>query len=116
MNILDIWPENMFKQKLRMNPSAFHSIVGMISQHFVFSNNSHNDQVSIQLQFAVARYRFGRSGNGASPADVFHSIAGMISIIRNELSICWQYAGSKLEVQDSHFDSHVVAVKSHPPH
>lgn len=90
VNILDTWPEYTFKQKLRMSPSAFHSIVGMISQHFVFSNNSHNDQASSQLQFAVAMYRFGRSGNGASRADVagvFGISPGSVTLFTNRVMI-----------------------------
>lgn len=60
-----------FVQMVRVTPTCFAHILGLIENNHIFQNNSSNQpQVPVETQLAVALYRFGHYGNGASIADV----------------------------------------------
>ena len=59
-----------FKEDVRMSREAFADLTNRLSGHRVFHNTSRHPQRSVQLQFMVALYRFGCSGNGASVGKV----------------------------------------------
>lgn len=54
-----------FRQALRVSPSTFDSILQRISGDPVFANQSHQSQMPIEEQLAIALYRFGHNGNAA---------------------------------------------------
>jgi hypothetical protein len=60
----------IFRQYLRVSPCCFDALLAAISNDPVFSNNSNNEQLPIETQLAVALYRFGHYGNGASILEV----------------------------------------------
>jgi len=70
LNVIRSWPEQKFQQTFRMTPIAFQKILGMISNHSVFYNDRHTYQIQPEFQLAVALYRFGLSGTGASRANI----------------------------------------------
>ncbi|KAJ7219519.1 hypothetical protein GGX14DRAFT_560601 [Mycena pura] len=55
-----------FRQALRIGPETFDALLITIQQDSVFANNSNNAQLPVDQQLAVALYRFGHDGNGAS--------------------------------------------------
>jgi len=61
---------NQFLRIVRVSPFVFNSIVDMIEHDLVFQNNSQHEQTPVDVQLAVALYRMGRYGNGASLEDV----------------------------------------------
>ncbi|KIY70502.1 hypothetical protein CYLTODRAFT_441951 [Cylindrobasidium torrendii FP15055 ss-10] len=61
---------NRFVDMVRVSPYVFASILELIEDNPIFHNNSPNPQEPVELQLAVALYRLGRYGNGASVKDV----------------------------------------------
>jgi hypothetical protein len=59
-----------FLQMVRVTPACFSHILGLIEGHHIFSNNSNNQQISVETQLAVTLYQLGRYGNGSSVQDV----------------------------------------------
>ncbi|KAI0339356.1 hypothetical protein BDW22DRAFT_1455884, partial [Trametopsis cervina] len=59
-----------FREQLRVSPTTFDRIVEALRGDLVFSNNSHNPQMAVDSQLAIALYRFGRNGNGVTVQDV----------------------------------------------
>ncbi|KAG0692837.1 hypothetical protein DFH29DRAFT_1008046 [Suillus ampliporus] len=55
-----------FRESLRVSPYTFDKICTELSSDPVFTNNSQNEQIPLADQLAVALYRFGHDGNGAS--------------------------------------------------
>ncbi|KAF8890351.1 hypothetical protein BD779DRAFT_1671316 [Infundibulicybe gibba] len=55
-----------FRQNLRVSPGTFDNLVIRIQDNPVFTNNSHNHQFPVEIQLAIALYRFGHDGNAAS--------------------------------------------------
>ena len=68
--ILDKLNEARFKEDVRMSREAFTDLTNRLSGHQVFHNISRYSQRSVKLQFMVALYRFGCSGNGTSVGKV----------------------------------------------
>lgn len=63
-------PNEKWKEDTRMTRDAFEHIVELIKSDPVFQNDSNNKQAPVEIQLAVALYRFGTYGNGASVAQV----------------------------------------------
>ena len=61
---------DLFVQMLRVSPRVFTVVIELIKDHPIFRNNSNVPQTPVDYQLAVALYRMGRFGNGASLADV----------------------------------------------
>lgn len=55
-----------FRQVLRMFCERFHRVLEVISKYAGISNNPRHPQKYVELQLAVALYRFGHFGNGTS--------------------------------------------------
>ncbi|KAF7323210.1 DDE Tnp4 domain-containing protein [Mycena chlorophos] len=55
-----------FRAELRVNPSTFDALVRELEDDPVFHNNSNTAQAAVDLQLAVALYRFGHDGNASS--------------------------------------------------
>ena len=53
-----------------MSPDNFDELIKKIEGHVVFQNNSPMKQFPVQVQLAVALYRFGHNGNAASVGGV----------------------------------------------
>ena len=53
-----------------MDPSCFDDLVDVIKDDDVFHNNSHNPQMPIDEQLAIALFRFGHYGNAANTMKV----------------------------------------------
>lgn len=56
----------MFRSAFRLNPDTFDALASVISYHPVFHNSSHNSQLPVEWQLAIALFRFGHYGNAAS--------------------------------------------------
>ncbi|KDR82166.1 hypothetical protein GALMADRAFT_60335 [Galerina marginata CBS 339.88] len=59
-----------FINMLRVSPLVFETILTLIEEHPVFTNNSNNAQTPVEQQLAVTLFRLGRYGNGASVEDI----------------------------------------------
>ncbi|KAF8156741.1 hypothetical protein B0H34DRAFT_658467, partial [Crassisporium funariophilum] len=55
-----------FRRNLRVAPSTFDALVGRIEGHSIFENQSNSQQFPVEIQLAIALYRFGHDGNAAS--------------------------------------------------
>ena len=53
-----------------MTPECFDALLAAIQGHPIFHNNSHVEQLSVDVQLAIALYRFGHYGNAASVCKV----------------------------------------------
>jgi len=56
----------IFRSYLRIDPGCFDDLVHVLKDDPVFHNNSHNPQMPVDEQFAIALFRFGHYGNAAS--------------------------------------------------
>ena len=61
---------HLFRQKLRVEPEIFDDILDLISDHPIFSNNSHNPQLPVSIQLAIFLNRAGHYGNAIAVEDV----------------------------------------------
>jgi DNA-binding CsgD family transcriptional regulator len=59
-----------FIHLLRVTPPIFNTILNLIEDHPIFTNNSNNAQAPVESQLAVTLYRMGRYGNSASVEEV----------------------------------------------
>jgi hypothetical protein len=56
----------IFRSYLRVTVSCFDALVSVLEEDPTFHSNSHNGQMPVAEQLAIALYRFGHYGNGAS--------------------------------------------------
>lgn len=59
-----------FVNMLRVTPLVFQTILTLIEQHPIFTNNSNNSQTSVEQQLAITLFQMGQYGNGASIEDI----------------------------------------------
>ncbi|KAI0753036.1 hypothetical protein C8Q80DRAFT_1053153, partial [Daedaleopsis nitida] len=57
---------DMFRTELRVNPATFHRLVIRLQDDPVFTNQSPNAQLPVEVQIAITLYRFGHFSNAAS--------------------------------------------------
>ena len=55
-----------FRRNLRVSPSTFDELVTRIEDDSIFQNRSNRMQYPVDIQLALALYRFGHDGNAAS--------------------------------------------------
>ncbi len=55
-----------FRRNLRVSPTTFDALVSRIEGHQVFENRSNSQQFPVEIQLAIALFRFGHEGNAAS--------------------------------------------------
>ncbi|KAJ4476005.1 hypothetical protein C8J55DRAFT_536766 [Lentinula edodes] len=55
-----------FQRNIRVSPSTFDELLARICDHPVFISQGSAHQIPIQHQLAIAMFRFGHFGNGAS--------------------------------------------------
>ncbi|KAF8226851.1 hypothetical protein L208DRAFT_1299822 [Tricholoma matsutake] len=60
----------IFCSYLCINPSCFEDLVNIVQDDPIFSNNSNNPQMPVQVQVAITLYCFGHYGNAASTMKV----------------------------------------------
>jgi hypothetical protein len=72
LNVQKHQQPDQFRQALRVSPATFDHMVERISNDPVFSNDSPNAQISVELQLSIALYRFGHDGNAVSQQMVAH--------------------------------------------
>jgi hypothetical protein len=72
LNIQKHQQPDQFRQALRVSPATFDRMVERISDDPVFSNDSPNAQISVELQLSITLYRFGHDGNAVSQQMVVH--------------------------------------------
>ena len=58
--------DERFKQEVRMSRMAFDRLLGRITTHKIYQNNSNCHQTPVHLQLLVTMYRLGCHGNGVS--------------------------------------------------
>ncbi|KAF7348137.1 hypothetical protein MSAN_01766500 [Mycena sanguinolenta] len=76
--------DDHFRQALRVSPQTFDKLVACLENDPVFSNNSNQSQLSVDQQLAVALYRFGHDGNGAS----VQSVANWAGLGKGTVHLC----------------------------
>ena len=59
-----------FRSYLRITPQCFDDLIATIRDDPIFHNNSNNFQMPVEVQIAIALYRFGHYGNAASQMKV----------------------------------------------
>jgi hypothetical protein len=72
LHLLDDWrvhSPDRFRRKLRVEPDTFDSLVSLLLDNPVFSNQSNCPQLPVHLQLSVFLFRAGHYGNAASPED-----------------------------------------------
>jgi hypothetical protein len=72
LHLLDYWRVHFpdrFRRKLRVEPETFNSLVTLIANNPIFSNNSNSPQLPVSMQLSVFLFRAGHYGNAASPED-----------------------------------------------
>lgn len=65
-DMLWLWPDDVFKQEVRMSKRCFIIFISMIENHEVFKSKSNHKQKSVWIQAMVVLRRFGGNGNGNS--------------------------------------------------
>lgn len=55
-----------FREELRVTPFTFDRLVARLADDPIFTNNSEKAQMPVENQVAIALWRFGRFGNGAT--------------------------------------------------
>ncbi|PPQ94789.1 hypothetical protein CVT25_008391 [Psilocybe cyanescens] len=55
-----------FRRNLQVLPSTFNKLIECIKDHPVFANHSNATQFPVEIQLAIALYRFGHDGNATS--------------------------------------------------
>jgi hypothetical protein len=70
LTALKVGREDHFRQALRVSPQTFDTLVARLETDPIFFNNSNQPQLPVELQVAVALYRFGHDGNAASMQSV----------------------------------------------
>lgn len=60
----------IFRSYVRIWPECFDTLLAAIKDDPVFHNNSQNEQHPVEEQLAIALYRFGHFGNGATTLKV----------------------------------------------
>ncbi|EIN09276.1 hypothetical protein PUNSTDRAFT_44660 [Punctularia strigosozonata HHB-11173 SS5] len=73
-----------FRQELRINPTTFDLLVSSIENDVVFSNNSQNAQIPVEIQVAITLWRLGHNGNAAS----LQSAASWAGVGKGTVSLC----------------------------
>lgn len=71
--LLNDWKMNrpeIFRSYTRLTPACFDDLVSILQDDPVFHNASNNPQMPVPEQLAIALYRFGHYGNGASTLKV----------------------------------------------
>lgn len=72
LNVYKTLRPDFFRHYIRVSPATFDRLVDTLAADPVFINDSHNEQIPVDIQVAVTLYRFGRNGNGVS----LQSVAG----------------------------------------
>jgi hypothetical protein len=73
LHLLEHWREespDRFCQKLRVDPETFDSLVALIEDNPIFSNNSNCPQLPVPLQLSVFLFCASHYGNAVSPEDM----------------------------------------------
>ena len=86
LHLLDHWREHSperFRRKLRVDPTTFDSLVVLIQDNSIFSNNSNCSQVPVHVQLAVFLFRAGHYGNAASPEDIAQWVGLSVGTVKN---------------------------------
>ncbi|KIK22955.1 hypothetical protein PISMIDRAFT_101396 [Pisolithus microcarpus 441] len=60
----------LFRKQLRVDPLIFDDILGQISGHSIFQNQSNNRQLPVAIQLAIFLFQAGHYGNACAPEDV----------------------------------------------
>src|SRR5258708_15197968 len=102
-----------FQLNLCVSPSTFNTLLTLVENHPVFYNSSHQDQMPVECQLAIALYRFGHFGNAASvelvaqwarcsTGSVVNATCRVIRsfLLLHDQAICWPNAEEKREASD----------------
>jgi lambda repressor-like predicted transcriptional regulator len=79
-----------FVNMLRITPLVFQTILTLIEDHPVFTNESNNAQTPVEQQLAVTLFRMGRYGNGASVEDVARQAGCSEGSVENFTDRCFE--------------------------
>jgi hypothetical protein len=74
---------HLFRKAVRVNPSTFDKLVGLIEDHPVFHNNSNYPQLAPATQLAIFLNRAGHYGNRAGPDDLADWVGKSTGTIEN---------------------------------
>ncbi|KAJ7722966.1 hypothetical protein B0H16DRAFT_1272303, partial [Mycena metata] len=84
LTALKVGREDHFRQALRVSPQTFDTLITRLEKDPVFFNNSNQPQLPVELQVAVALYRFGHDGNAAS----MQSVANWAGLGKGTVHLC----------------------------
>ncbi|KIK14158.1 hypothetical protein PISMIDRAFT_117524 [Pisolithus microcarpus 441] len=73
----------LFRKQLRVDPLIFDDILGQISGHVIFQNQSNNKQLPIAIQLAIFLFRAGHYGNACTPEDVVQWVGVSVGTVVN---------------------------------
>ena len=83
LNVLPNYDDKRFKSTLRVSRSDFKLILDIIASNSVFNDPKRRGRVEpVELQLAIALYRFGFDGSGASHCNVGQKF-GVLSLSPN---------------------------------
>ena len=78
-----------FVNMLRVTPLVFQTILTLIEQHPIFTNNSNNSQMSVEQQLAITLFQMGQYGNGASIEDIARQAGCAEGSVENYTDRCF---------------------------
>jgi hypothetical protein len=79
-----------FINMLRVSPLVFLSLLDLIEDHNVFRNDANLSQTPVEKQLAVALFRMGRYGNGASVEDIARGAGCSEGSVENYTNRCFE--------------------------
>ena len=66
LNLYKAWDSKRFRRNIRVDPSTFDFLLGLIINDPVFISQSNVPQLPVEQQLAITLYRFGHYGSAAS--------------------------------------------------
>lgn len=72
-----------FRQKVRVNPEIFDSILDQISDHPIFHSESHNSQLPVAIQLTIFLNHAGHYGNGSTPDEICEWVGVSVGSVTN---------------------------------
>ena len=75
---------------LQVSPTVFQTLVHLIENHPIFSNNCNVPQKPVDLQLATTLYHMGRYGNGACIKDIARMTGGSEGNVENATKRCFE--------------------------
>jgi hypothetical protein len=76
-----------FREEIHLTPASFDALVAKIADDPVFSNNSNQPQLPVEVQLSIALYRFGHDRN----ASRLQSTANWAGVAEGTVHLCTRH-------------------------